>query len=215
MGYSPWGWKRVRHDWACARTHTHTHTHTWGLNLFLPNSWRCKFMAFLKEKCPLHRQMDEKSSSHIYQVRLTSFKKILWVHVLSQISMVIDTYTIVLHFWVVFSRQMIVVTVQLISQVLLFVTSWTAACQASLSLSILQSLFKLMSIESVIPSNHLILCRPLLLLPSIFPIIRVFSSEWWPKYWRFSFSISPSNEYSGLNSLKIDWFDLTKIDDKS
>ena len=130
-------------------------------------------------------------------------------------NMVIDTYTIVLHFRVVFSRQMIVVTVQLISQVLLFVTSWTAASQASLSLSILQSLFKLMSIESVMPSNHLILCRPLLLLPSIFPIIRVFSSEWWPKYWRFSFSISPSNEYSGLNSLKIDWFDLTKIDDKS
>ena len=85
----------------------------------------------------------------------------------------------------------------------LFATPWTAACQASLSITISQSLFKLMSIESVMPSNHLILCHPHLLLPSIFPSIRVFSSESvlcirWPKYWSFSFNISPSNEYSGL-----------------
>ena len=93
----------------------------------------------------------------------------------------------------------------------LFVIPWTAAHQASLSITNSQSLLKLMSIESVIPSNHLIFCRPLLLLPSILPSIRVFSNEpvpciRWPKYW--SFSISPSNEYSRLISFSIDWFDL-------
>ena len=97
-----------------------------------------------------------------------------------------------------------------------FATSWTAAHQAFLSFTITQSFLKLMSIELVMPSNHLILCWPLLLLPSIFPSIRVFSSESvlhirWPKYWCFSFSISPSNEYSGLISFRIDWFDLLAI----
>ena len=87
------------------------------------------------------------------------------------------------------------------------------ACQASLSFTVSQSLLKLTSIESVMPSNHLVLCRPLLLLPSIFPSIRVFSKESalcirWPKYWSFSFSISPSNKYSGLISFRIDWFHL-------
>ena len=91
-------------------------------------------------------------------------------------------------------------------------TPWTAACQASLSITISQSLLKLMSIESVMPSNHLILCRPPLLLPSIFPSIRVFSNESvlcmrWPKYWSFSFIISPSNEHSGLISFRLDWLD--------
>ena len=105
---------------------------------------------------------------------------------------------------------------QLLSHVWLFVTPWTATCQASLSFTISQSLPKLMSIESVIPSNHLILCHPLLLLPSIFPSIRVFSNESalrmsWPKYWSFSFSISPSNEYSGLISFSIDWLDLLAV----
>ena len=94
-----------------------------------------------------------------------------------------------------------------------FATLWTATRQASLSITNSQSLLKLMSIESVMPSNHLILCCPLLLLPSIFPSIRVFSNESvlhirWPKYWSCSFSISPSNEYSGLISIRIDWFDL-------
>ena len=102
-------------------------------------------------------------------------------------------------------------SVQSLSQVKLFATPWTAAHQASLSHS--QSLLKLMSIELVRPSNHLILCHPLLLLPSILPSIRVFSNESglcirWPKYWSFSFRISPSNEYSGLISFWIDWFDL-------
>ena len=105
-------------------------------------------------------------------------------------------------------------SVQSLSHVQLFVTPWTAACQAFLSITNSQSLLKLMSIESVMPSNHLILCHPLLLLPSIFPSIRVFSNESvlhirWPKYW--SFSISISNEYSGLISFRIDWFDLLAV----
>ena len=107
----------------------------------------------------------------------------------------------------------IVVAIQSLSCVQLFVSSWTAACQASLFFIIYQSLFKFMSIELVMPSNHLILCFPLLLLPSVFPSIRVFSNESalrirWPIYWSFSFCISPSNEYSGLIFFRIDWFDL-------
>ena len=95
-------------------------------------------------------------------------------------------------------------------------TAWTAAHQASLSITNSWSLHRLMSIESVMPSNHLILCHPLLLLSSIFPSIRVFSNESvlcirWPKHWSFSFSISPSNEYSGLISFRIDWFDLLLV----
>ena len=106
--------------------------------------------------------------------------------------------------------------VQSLSRVWLFATPWTSAHQASLSITNSQSLLKLMSIKSVTPSNHPILCYPLLLLPSIFPSIRVFSSEsvlciWWPKYWSFSFSISPSNEYSGLISFRIDWLDLRTV----
>ena len=102
-------------------------------------------------------------------------------------------------------------SVQSFSCVLLFATPWTEARQASLSITNARGLFKLMSKESVMPSNHLILCRPLLLPPSIFPRISVFSNESvlrirWPKYWSFSFSISPSNEYSGLISFRIDWF---------
>ena len=106
-------------------------------------------------------------------------------------------------------------SVQLLSRVQLFATPWIAARQASLSISNSRSLLKLMSIKLVMPSNHLILCRPLLLLPSIFPSIRVFSNESvlgirWPKYWTFSFSISPSNEYSELISFRTDWVDLLK-----
>ena len=108
------------------------------------------------------------------------------------------------------------VPVQSLSCVWLFVTPWTAGHQASLSITNSQSLPKLMSIESVMPSNHLSLCCPLLLLPSIFPNNRVFSNESalpirWPKYWSFSFSISPSDEYSGLISFRINWFDLLLV----
>ena len=104
----------------------------------------------------------------------------------------------------------------LVQSLRLFATPWTAAYQASLSITNSRSLLKLISIESVMPSNHLILCRPLLLLPSIFPSIKVFSNESvlcirWPKYWSFSFSISPSNEYSGLISFKIDWLDFLAV----
>ena len=106
-------------------------------------------------------------------------------------------------------------SVQSLSRVRLFATPWTAACQASQSITNSQSLLKHMSIESVMPSNYLF-CRPVLLLPSVFPSIRVFSNQLflrirWPKYWSFSFSISPSNEYSGLISFRIDWFDLLAV----
>ena len=106
--------------------------------------------------------------------------------------------------------------VQSLSRVRLFATPWTAAHQTSWSITISQRLLKLMSTESVMPSNHLILCHPLLLLPSIFPSIRVFSNKSalrirWPKYWSFSFSISPTKEYSGLISFRMDWFDLLAV----
>ena len=107
-------------------------------------------------------------------------------------------------------------SVQSLSCVQLFDIPWTAARQASLSVTNSWSLLKVISIESVMPSNHLILCHPLLLLPSIFPSIRVFSNESvlhirWPKYWSFSFSVSSSNEYSGLISFKTDWLDLLPV----
>ena len=109
-----------------------------------------------------------------------------------------------------------VTSVQSLSRVRLFATPWTAACQASLSITNSQSLLTLMSIELVMPSNCLILCHPLFLLPSVFLSIRVFSNESalhnsWPKYWSFSFSISPSNEYSGLISFRIYWLDLLAV----
>ena len=107
-------------------------------------------------------------------------------------------------------------SVQSLCRVQLFVTPWTAARQASLSITNSRSLLKLMSIKSVMPSNHLILCHPLFLPPSIFPRIRAFSNQSalhirWPKYWSFSFSISPSSEYSGLISFRMDWLDLLAV----
>ena len=107
-------------------------------------------------------------------------------------------------------------SVQLLSHVRLFATPWTAAHQGCLYITNSQSLLKLKSIELVMPSNHLILCHPLLLPPSVLPSIRVFSNESvlcirWPKYWNFSFSISPSNEYAGLISFRIDWLDLLAV----
>ena len=110
----------------------------------------------------------------------------------------------------------VISSVQLLSHVQLFATPLTEACQTSVSITNFQSLPKLMSIESVLPSNHLRLCHPLLLPPAIFPSIRVFSNKSvlcirWPKHWSFSFSISPSNEYSGLVSFRIDWMDLLAV----
>ena len=109
----------------------------------------------------------------------------------------------------------VAVVAQSLSHIRLFATPWTAAHRASLSFNVSQSLLKPMSVESVMPCSHLILCRPLL-LPSVFPSIRVFSSElglhiWWPKYWSFSFSIGPSNEYSGLISFRMDCFGLLVV----
>ena len=123
-----------------------------------------------------------------------------------------------LAFWKSFllTSHLLFSSVQSLSCVRLLVTPWTVACQASLSITNPRSLLKIMSIESVMPCNHLILCRPLLLLPSIFPSIRVFSNESvfpirWTKYWSFSFSISPSYEYSGLISFRMDWLDLLTV----
>ena len=109
-------------------------------------------------------------------------------------------------------------SVQSLSHVWLFATPWTAAHQSSLSITNSQSLLRLMSVESVMPSNYLILCCHLLFLPSIFPSIRVFSNEsvlwiWWPKYWSFSLNISPSSEHPGLISFRMDWLDLLAVQD--
>ena len=125
-------------------------------------------------------------------------------------------YNVVLVSAVQQSELVIVVVVQLLGCVRLFATQWTTTRQASLSFAISQSLLKLMSIESVMPFNHLILCHPPLLLSSIFPSIRVFSNESvlpirWPKYWSFSFSISPFNEHPGLISFRMDWLDLLAV----
>ena len=118
--------------------------------------------------------------------------------------------------WTPIKYHPVLVPVQLLSRVWLFVTPWTAAHQAFLSITSSWSTPKPMSIELMMPSKHLILCRPLLLLPSVFPSIRVFSNESalcirWPKYWSFSFSIRPSNEYSGLISFRMDWLDLLTV----
>ena len=115
-----------------------------------------------------------------------------------------------------FTWLVLLIVAQSQSHVWLFATPWTAACQVSLPFTISQSLLKLMSIELMMPSNCLILCRPLLRLPSIFPSFRIFSNELahcirWPKYWSFSFSISPSNEYSTLTSFRMDWFDILAV----
>ena len=124
---------------------------------------------------------------------------------------------IILHFCLCVHYSMLQFnSVQSLSRVRLFATPWIAAHQASLSITNSQSLPKLMSIESVMPFSHLILCYPLLLLPSILPRIRVFSNEStlcirWPKYWSFSFSISPSNEHPGLSSFRMDWLDLLAV----
>ena len=117
----------------------------------------------------------------------------------------------------IYKQLMKLQSVQSLNHVQLFITSWNAACQASLSITNSQSLLNFMSIESVMPSSHLILCRPLLLLPSIFPNIRVSENESalciirWPKYWSFSLSISPSNEHSGLVYFRMDWLDLLVV----
>ena len=118
--------------------------------------------------------------------------------------------------FIIINNERRISSVQSLSHVQFFVTPWTASPQTSLSITNSQSILKLMSIASMMTYNHLILCSPLVFLPSIFPSIKVFSNElvlliWWPKYWNFSFSISPSNEYSGLISFRMDWLDLLAV----
>ena len=143
------------------------------------------------------------------------------LHTLSIISLLLSFYISITNItckpetWSTFLDH-ILSSVQLLGHFWFFMTPWTAARLASPSITNSQSLLKLMSIKSVMPSNHLIFCHPLLLLPSIFPNIRIFSSESvphirWPKYWCFSFSISPSNEYSGFFSFRMDWLDLLAV----
>ena len=137
-------------------------------------------------------------------------------HYLYKIDMSRDIHCIVFKEYTMTQTSVQFSSVQSLSHVWLFETPWSAAHQASLSITSSRSLLKLMSIESVMPSKYLILCQPLLLLPSIFPSVRVFSNELFlrirrPKYWSFSFSISPSNEYSGLISFRIDWLDLLAV----
>ena len=143
---------------------------------------------------------------------LPGYKKLFWMVPYYQFLPVICIVLLV--DW--HSGSCLVSSFQLLSRVQLFVIPWTAARQASLSITNSESLPKLISIELVITSNHLILCCPLLLLPSIFPNIRVFSNESalrmrWPKYWSFSFSISPSKEHPGLISSRMDWLDLLEV----
>ena len=161
---------------------------------------------------PVHHQLPELAQTHVH-----------WVGDAIQPSQpLLSPFPISFHssLFLVFEgicqKINIFISVQSLSHVRLFAHPLTAACQASLSNNNSRSLSKLMSIESVMPSNHLILCCPLLLLPSVFPSIRVFSNESvlpirWPKYSSFTFSISPSNEYSGLISFRMDWFDLLAV----
>ena len=147
---------------------------------------------------------------HHHQIMSKDFNSFLHLqHIYNKHSINVCFDRILKMYFLVLQSSLLVLDDQSPSCVRLFVAPWTAACQASLSLTISRSLSKFMSIPSVMPYNHLILCHPLL-LPSIFPSIRVFSNESavcirWPKYWSFSFSISPSNEYSGLISFKIQW----------
>ena len=154
----------------------------------------------------------ETSWSFFISPLLLSYYLVIWPHSNNHILWL-------LIFWAAYSSNKlssIRSSVQSLSCVQIIVTSWTAAPQVSQSITNSQSLLKLISIEPVMPSNHIILCRPLLLLPTIFPSIRGFSNELvllnrWPKYWSFSFSISLSNEYSGLISFTIDWLDLPAV----
>ena len=184
MGYSPWGRKTVdmtEGSLSLSLSHTHTHTHT-------------ELGKVLKSLRNNSSECGFESRSTSDPMTLNSFKD----HLPDR------------------SRSPGPASIKSLSHVRLFVTPWTAACLASLSITNSWSLLKLMSIELVMRSNHLILCHPLLFLPSIFLSIKVFSDESalhirWPKYWSFSFSISPSNEYSGLLSFTMDWMDLLAV----
>ena len=175
---------------------------------------KCNILDSLKSNIPWHPGANCKWSYLWFQqliCLLSSFSFHCWFFFLTWPSEALSCTCVAQEFGK--NLYLTLVVVQLLSHVLLFVTPCTAGCQASLSFTISQSLLKLMSIESVMPSSHFILCHSLLLLPSVFPSICVFSNESvlpirWPKYWSFSFSTSPSNEYSGLIFFWIDCFDL-------
>ena len=148
-------------------------------------------------------------------VNIWGFKDSQLVFGVSTLRLLIPTHPLFLKYIIIQNTQQKFSSVQSLSHVRLFATPWTAACQASLSITNSWSLLKLTSVELVMPSSHHILCRPLL-LPSIFPSIRVFSNESvlhirWPKYWSFSLSISPSSENSGLISFRMDWLDILAV----
>ena len=175
---------------------------------------KCNILDSLKSNIPWHPGANCKWSYLWFQqliCLLSSFSFHCWFFFLTWPSEALSCTCVAQEFGK--NLYLTLVVVQLLSHVLLFVTPCTAGCQASLSFTISQSLLKFMSIESVMPSSHFILCHSLLLLPSVFPSICVFSNESvlpirWPKYWSFSFSTSPSNEYSGLIFFWIDCFDL-------
>ena len=194
------GWRRRG-----THTHTHIHTHTTHSGILLGHNkkWNNAICSHVDGPRHCHTTWSKTEKDkyhiipHIWNLKYVTNEVIYKTEA--------DSQTWKTNLW--FS------SVQSVSRVQLFSTPWTAAPQASLSISNSWSLIKFVSIKSVIPSNHFTLCRPLLLLPSILPIIRVFSSESillnrWPKYWSFNFNISPSNEYSGWISFRMDWFDL-------
>ena len=153
-------------------------------------------------------------NARVYNKNWPSLTRFFFTHVTTHVSFLF--FWPAIFKWYNWVKRGVVVVVQLLSRVQLFVNPKIVACQAPLSSTISRSLLKFMSVESVKLSNHFILYYPLLLLSSVFPSFRVFSNEsalhiWWPKYWRFSLSISPSNQYSGLISFKIDRFDLLAV----
>ena len=171
----------------------------------LPAMWET-WVRSLGQEYPLEKELAHHSSTLAWKIPRTEKPGGLQ-------SMIAKSRTWLSNFT---SLSLIISSVQSLSHVWLFATPWTEKYQASLSITNSRSLLKRMSIELVMLSNHLILCRPLLLSPSIFPSIRVFSKESvlcirWPKYWSFSFSISPSSEYSGLISFRMDWLDLLAV----
>ena len=215
------GLQRVRHDWV---TNTSLHISIWEeltpLSIESSNPWAWYIFPFIS--CYWFLSFEFCGFPHFVHILLVLYLSISLFRVLLSVILCFSFQNVLFQCWDKQSIWLLYVnfipssSVQLLSHVQLFVTLWTAACQASLSITISRNSIKLMSIKSVMPFNHLILHCPLLLLPSIFPSIRVFSNESvlcirCPKYWHFSFSISPSNEYSGLISFRMDWLDLFSV----
>ena len=190
------GSQRVRHNWVTELSPNLHISLSWVISSNIPSNslfFSLTVFKLLRDYFSLFLLCE----FYYFFYFLNNLNRLMLIFLLSSVSRVYNQFS----------------SVQSLSSALLFVTLWTAAYQASLSFTNSQNLLKVISIESVMPSNYLILCHPFLFLPSIFPIIRVFSNESvlcirWPKYWSFSLSTSPSNEYSGLISFRIDWFYL-------